>query len=151
VKVDEIMEQAVSRCVEDQGAHLIDVVLRGGRGERILQVFVDSETGVTIDQCTAISRTISETMSRTNLVPGSYRLEVSSPGADRPLEYSWQYAKHVGRSFRVQRRTGGGTSSVEGTLASADEKEITLEQAKTGESVSIPYGEIVEARVVTPW
>ncbi|MGB5873020.1 MAG: ribosome maturation factor RimP [Bacteroidota bacterium] len=151
MRVDDILEQAVDRCVEDQAAHLIDLVIRGEKGNRIVQIFVDSETGVTVDQCTAISRTVSETISRTNLVPGSYRLEVSSPGADRPLKYSWQYGKHVGRPFRVKRQTTDATSSVEGTLSSADETEITLEQSGSGESVHIPYGEIVEAKVVTPW
>ena len=151
MRVDEILEQAVDRCVEDQAAHLIDLVVHGEKGNRILQVFVDTEAGVTVDQCTAISRTLSETISRTKLVPGTYRLEVSSPGADRPLKYSWQYRKHLGRPFRVKRQTTDGTSSVEGTLSSADETEITLEQSGSGDSVRVPFGEIVEAKVVTPW
>jgi ribosome maturation factor RimP len=151
VRVDEILEQAVDRCVEDQEAHLIDLVIRGEKGSRVLQVFVDTETGVTLDQCTTISRTLSETISRTNLVPGSYRLEVSSPGADRPLKYSWQYGKHIGRPFRVKRRTAAGTTTVEGTLSSAEESEITLDNGGSGGTVCVPYREIVEARVVTPW
>jgi ribosome maturation factor RimP len=151
VSVDEILEQAVDRCVEDHEAHLIDLAIRGEKGSRVLQVFVDTETGITHDKCTTISRTLSETISRTNLIPGSYRLEVSSPGADRPLKYSWQYGKHIGRPFRVKRQTASGTATVEGTLSSADESEITLDNGGSGGTVRVPYGEIVEARVVTPW
>jgi ribosome maturation factor RimP len=151
VSVDEILEQAVERCVEDQHAHLIDLVIRGERGSRILQVFVDAETGVTVDQCTAISRTLSDTISRTSLVPGSYRLEVSSPGADRPLKYPWQYKKHIGRPFSIKRQTPAGVTIVEGTLSITSDIDITLDDGGSGESVRVPYEEIVEARVVTPW
>jgi ribosome maturation factor RimP len=151
MSVDEMLERTIDQCVEDHSAHVIDLVVRGEKGGRVVQVFVDAESGVTIDQCTAISRTVAESLSRGRLLQGHYRLEVSSPGTDRPLRYSWQYAKHVGRPLRVKIRSVEGTSLVQGTLSSADESNIVLETGAEGEPVRIRHGDIVEAKVVTPW
>ena len=147
MSADEILERTIEQCVKDHSAHMIDLVVRGEKRGRVVQVFVDSESGVTIDQCTAISRTVAESLSRGRLLQGQYRLEVSSPGTDRPLKYPWQYGKHVGRPLRVKMRT----VVVKGTLSSADDTDIVLETGAEGKCVRIGYGDIVEAKVVTPW
>src|SRR5438552_18121137 len=67
------------------GFELVDVELMGGRQNQLLRVYIDSPRGVTVDDCAQVSRQLSAILDVEDPFPGSYRLEVSSPGLDRPL------------------------------------------------------------------
>lgn len=70
--------------VASLGFLLIDVVLRGDNHLRIIEVYIDSEKGITVDDCSLVSRALNELIEAEDLIGGSYRLDVSSPGVDRP-------------------------------------------------------------------
>jgi ribosome maturation factor RimP len=137
--------------VDRAGAHLIDLVVRGERGTRVIEVFIDSEAGITSDACTAVSRSVGEALEASREIDGAYRLVVSSPGIDRPLQFPWQYKKHIGRRMEVRLRPAGGPEQIAGTLVGVDEDGITVRTGKQGEEVRTPFAMIEEARVKTPW
>src|SRR5664279_4244237 len=93
--------EIVETCAVKASAHVVDYGVRGERGTRVIEVFVDSETGVTTELCSSISRAITAAADEEHIVQDGYRLEVSSPGIDRPLRFPWQYAKHVGRKIAL--------------------------------------------------
>lgn len=159
------LRHAITTAIEREGAHLIELIARGDRSRRVLEVFVDAETGITTEICATISRSIAAAIEESGLIPGSYRLDVSSPGIDRPLAFPWQYAKHLGRTLRVTaapiavataamrpegREAGRGPESVQGVLKEVGEEGITLIPA-AGEPLHIAFSGITEARVVAPW
>ncbi len=151
---DMIREQlgiVIGQCVEKCGAHLIDTVLRGKGGTRVIEVYVDSERGISTDQCSEISREILREIESGVLVDGTYRLEVSSPGIDRPLRFSWQYPKHVGRSLQMKVRTTNGIEERSGTLVSADDVSVVMAAGAQSQKIVIPLDTIVEARIKAPW
>jgi ribosome maturation factor RimP len=141
----------VETSVRRHGAEVIDVLLRGDPSNRVLEVYVDSADGITIETCSQISRSIAEDAEAVGLLRGTYRLEVSSPGSDRPLKFPWQYRKHAGRRFKIPAQAATGRTTRTGVLRLADEEGIVIEEDGTRAEVRLGFDSIVEAKVVLPW
>lgn len=86
-------------------------------------VFLDSDGGISFDTCTRISRYLEEHIDAEGWLGEKYVLEVSSPGATRPLALARQYPKHVGRKLEVKTDQG----KYKGVLTEVSEASITLE------------------------
>ncbi len=149
--IDVQLRDAITSAVERKGAHCIDLVFRGDRAKQVIEVFIDAEAGITTDLCADVSREISAAIDQGNLLPGPYRLDVSSPGIERPLRFPWQYRKHLGRRVHVRFREGDQERTVEGTLASAGEDAILVQVRNAPEPVPVKFETIVEARIPAPW
>jgi ribosome maturation factor RimP len=134
---------------------VVDVLVRGTEGNRVVEVFADSEGGAGIDDLTALSRRLSFALDADDVIPGKYRLDVSSPGADRPLVLSRQYPRHVGRTLRVSYAPvagdGGEEVTATGTLVAVGPETLSLEVPGRDAPAEIPYAAIRDARVVLPW
>ncbi len=89
------------QTVQSSGFMLIDVAFRGDSKNKIIEVYIDSASVVTIDDCSSISRNIIEILETDNEINFSFRLDVSSPGVDRPLKFIEQFSKHTGRQFEI--------------------------------------------------
>lgn len=129
---------------------LVDVEVRGHKGTRVVEVYVDSKEEFGHDDLAVISKEIGFLLDVEDVVDGSYKLEVSSPGIKRPLTMPQQYQKNVGRTLRVRYETDGNEEIVVGDLTSADETEMELELA-SGERLQLPYHAITQARIELPW
>ncbi len=124
-----------------------------GRGRSLLRVFIDSERGVTIDDCQRVSTQVSALLDVENPIVDSYRLEVSSPGLDRTLFRREQYEASVGRRVNVRLTAPfGGRRRFEGMLAGVTEDGIALrEEAEPGEEDEerlLPFDQIQRTRIV---
>lgn len=84
-----------------QNLFLIEISLRGDNKNRIVEVFIDGEKGITPVDCANVSRELNTLIEEENLIESNYRLDVSSPGVDRPLKFIEQYPKHINRKFEV--------------------------------------------------
>ncbi len=69
--------------------------------EQILKVFIDHDSGLTLDMCRDVNKMLTRLLDETPWLGDSYRLDVSSPGADKPLRLQRQYTKHQGRVVTV--------------------------------------------------
>jgi ribosome maturation factor RimP len=144
------VESIIRPIVERMDAFMLEILMRGSEGNRIMEVFVDTRSGVTTDQCAAISREISRELDLRDIVKGRYQLVVSSPGLDRPLRFPYQYPRHLNRTLRVTITEEGKKKSLEGTLAEATDDRIVLE-LKKGIRREIAIAEITDCIVCTPW
>ncbi|MCB0550483.1 MAG: ribosome assembly cofactor RimP [Phaeodactylibacter sp.] len=90
-----------------------------------LDVFIDSDTGVTFEKCQLISRYLEQYLDEEGWLGDSYVLEVSSPGVGRPLRLLRQYPRNIGRKVEVSLKGG---MSKEGTLVAVGEEDITIEE-----------------------
>jgi ribosome maturation factor RimP len=144
------LASAVRQCavpiVENHGAYVIDCIVRGERGVRVVELYVDTDPGITTEICASISRQLATLLDTEDTVPGRYRLEVSSPGLDRPLILFRQYPKNIGRTLKVKWTLEGSTATVTGTLKAVTELSIWLEDEKGG-SIEIPMSGIQRATV----
>ncbi len=145
------IRDVITAAIERKGVHCIDLVVRGDRAKQVIEVYIDAEQGITTDLCAEVSREISSAIDEGNLIPGTYRLEVSSPGIDRPLRYLWQYRKHAGRRVHVTYRDADQVLSIDGTLAEVGEDAITVRAKNVAEPILVKFETIVEARIPPPW
>lgn len=145
------IQSLVEDCISKHGVHLVALEVKGeGKGKSV-EVYIDSEKGVTTEICSTVSREVDRLVESAGIVRDSYRLTVSSPGIARPLKYAWQYGKHVGRQLEVKARSGEGLRSYAGKLESVSDRMIVLASGKNGEPETIAFDVIVEARVRAPW
>lgn len=81
---------------------LVDIEFASERGRGLVRFYVDRTDGVTIEDCAQVSRRLSELLdNHGELIPGSYSLEVSSPGLDRPFKTERDYQRNLGRLVKI--------------------------------------------------
>lgn len=142
----------VEEVLQGTAFFLIDVVVRGRRGAHVVEIFVDGDRGPSLQDLEQLSREIGFLLDSEDVLPGSYTLNVSSPGVDRPLVHPRQYPKHVGRMLEVLlvAKEGMPAERLRGTLQQADAEAIEL-QLPDGSLRRLRYAEIQSARVCLPW
>ncbi|MYS37633.1 ribosome maturation factor RimP [Streptomyces sp. KhCrAH-43] len=123
-------------------------VSRAGR-RRVLRIVVDSDEGVELDACAELSRSISAKLDETDAMgEDEYVLEVSSPGADRPLTEHRHYVRNTGRLARLTLREGG---ELVARILGVDEDGLDLEvpgvKGRKPTARRIAFDEIAKARV----
>ena len=133
----------------DSTLFVVGVEVRGFQGSRVVEVFADSEAGAGADDLARLSRSLSFVLDTEDLIKGRYRLDVSTPGADRPLTDRRQYARHVGRTLAVTFDRDGEEATAEGVLEAADADALRLDTASG--PVAVPFDAVREARVGLPW
>ena len=120
-----------------------------GPGGRTLQIVIDRREGVTLDDCERVSQVAGPLLDQADLIAGGrYNLEVSSPGAERPLRNRAEYDRFTGQRVNVRHRVGGGASEsvIEGTLVSVDDAGIAV-LGRTLDEVRIAWDDILAARL----
>jgi ribosome maturation factor RimP len=144
------LEELIGPLLDPLGLYLIEFVVRGDAAKRIIEVYVDSDAGVSADQCGEASRCIAPVFDAAASFKGSYTLTVSSPGLDRPLKFPRQYAKHKGRTLLIRWKSGDGNRQCDAVLEEAAESSITV-RMDHDEPLVIAYSDIIEARVRPRW
>jgi len=130
------------------GANLIDLEIKGDRRQVLVRIYADHEQGITLHDCEQISREMQDRIDMDELVQGDYRLEVSSPGIGRSLQFPFQYKRHLGREIRIT-RNDIEKSEVRGILSEVQEVGILLTSGEQGEV--IPFNEISKALIQLKW
>jgi ribosome maturation factor RimP len=151
-QLDARIRAIAAPIVEGARLDLEEVEVRGQRGSRKVRLVVHAEEGLDIDVIARLSRRVGAALDEQDVVAGSYMLEVTSPGVDRPLRTARDFARNVGREVRVARRAevvvDGPTESV-GTLDAVDDEQIQLRV--DGTEVTIPLRDVDHGKVVLPW
>ncbi|TMD56626.1 MAG: ribosome maturation factor RimP, partial [Chloroflexi bacterium] len=118
-----------------------------GSGGRTLRISIDRATGVTLDDCEKVSLVAGPILEQSELIGGQYTLEVSSPGAERPLRERWEYERFSGRKVNVRYRYGENSEGVvEGVLSGVADGGITIDNSRTG-LLEIPWNDVLAARL----
>jgi ribosome maturation factor RimP len=138
--ISEIAEQVAGQ----NDLFLIDLVVRGSETSRVIEVFIDGEKNISADECALVSREISKQIDEKELLK-SYRLDVSTPGVDRPLIYLKQYPKHLNRLFEIEFKASGTTSEFKGRLVSVENEILTFQSNK---EIKLKFPDIVKAKVL---
>jgi ribosome maturation factor RimP len=144
------LEALIAPVVEAAGLELVDVSLKGEGGRRLLRVTVDRDGGVDLDTIAATSERISRRLDVEDAVPGSYTLEVTSPGVERPLRRPADFVRRVGEKVKVKTAEPvEGVRVLVGTIVAADEERVTI-STEAGER-TVAHDLIESARTVFEW
>ena len=98
------VSDVIQPVIDEQGLELVDVVYTPEHGRWVLRVFIDKPGGVTLGDCTTVSREIGTILDVEDIIPHSYSLEVSSPGLDRPLTKERDFLRYRGQKVRIRTR-----------------------------------------------
>ncbi len=136
------VERLLEPFLEERGVELVELMLSGGRRRRMLRLYVDRPGGITIGECAGLSRKLEDLLDTHDPIDGSYVLEVSSPGLDRPLKSPRDYQRAVGQAVRLIIE---GKGELTGALLSCDDSGVVLE-GDDGE-LAVPFDDIAKANL----
>jgi ribosome maturation factor RimP len=169
------VQELADRVATGHGVEVLELILRGqGRG-RVLSVVLDAEEPVEADVVEQVSKDLSRALDQADPVPGSYTLEVSTPGLSRPLHTARDFRRQRGHEVSIIRdrtpgahegapstredkvgRTGragaareAADPSVQGLVVDVDDEAVVLDV--DGGQVRVPLSEVVRGKVVLPW
>ena len=121
---------------ENLGYLFIEIDFRGDTRNHILEIYIDNEVGITTVDCARVSRAIGDMIEEEELIESKYRLDVSSPGIDRPLKYIQQFERNIGRSFELQLEDEND-SKLEGKLLELDNDDLKFQIKKEIKVINI--------------
>ena len=137
--------------VESLGYRLVRVAFVGGRSDPTLQVMAEKPSTRQLDlsDCEAISRRLSDVLDEKDPIEGSYRLEVSSPGIDRPLTRLADYDDWKGHEARITLvEPESGRKQFSGTINGTGEGHIIHLTGRDGQDYAIPFASIASAKLL---
>jgi ribosome maturation factor RimP len=136
--VIESVRAAIAPIIEESGIYLEEVTLTGG-SPKVLAVIVDSDSHLTLDEVTAVTKSISDILEELpELGETPFTLEVSSPGIDRPLTLPRHWRKNQGRLATLQLHNG---QLLKGRIGEYLDDQITIDEQK------VALGDIAKANV----
>lgn len=133
--------------INEQELELVDVEYLQERGRWIIRIIIDKENGVTLDDCTKVSREVGNILEIQDVISYPYHLEVSSPGVERPLRTQKDFEKFLGRKATIKTaELLNGKRNFKGTLKLVHEGKVQLEME--GKDWEIPLSSIRQAKLV---
>lgn len=148
LKTTEIVDSLVRGKIAEMGYELDEVEYVKEYGNMVLTLYIDSENGVTIDDCEKVSRAIDPILDENDPIEEAYYLSVSSIGIDRPLKKDKDFERNMGKKLQVKLYAPiNKKKEFLGVLTGYDEENFTINVEKMGE-VTIKRK---DAALIRPW
>lgn len=145
--VEDRIHAVVDPIIEDLKLELVDLVYGGGR----LKITIDDEGGLDTEQLTRATRMISHELDLADPVNGTYTLEVTSPGVERPLRTPAHYVRSIGESVALKLVPNDEKlRRLKGELLAADDDGVTVADGD-GVEHTVSYDQIAKAKTVFDW
>lgn len=146
-KVTDIVKTMASPIIDKLSLELVDVEFKKEGSNWFLRVYIDKEEGgIDIDDCSAVSEGLSELLDKHDPITNAYFLEVSSPGAERPLKSEKDISKVIGKHVHITTvEPIIGKKIFEGKLINFENNTLSLVEGKG--IIEIPYEKVASARL----
>jgi ribosome maturation factor RimP len=134
------------------GLELAEVEYRQEGRQMVLRLYIDKDGGVTLDDCSAVSRELTEILDVEDFIQGNYNLEVSSPGLNRSLKKPSDYERYTGRLVKIRTfepladDAGNMRKTFLGELLGLSGSIVRL-KLNEGQTASIPLGKVAKANL----
>ena len=137
----------IEPIVEGLGYECVGIDYNPHPKHGLLRVYIDSENGILVEDCTKVSHQISGVLDVEDPIQGFYQLEVSSPGADRPFFKVSQFEQFIGSTVTVNLfKAIAGRRKITGVIEKVETDIITLSEAE--QLFDIPFNAMSKARLV---
>ena len=149
-KVTEVVEELAQPIIQELELELVEIEFVKEGKNWFLRVYIDKENGVDIEDCGIVSERLSEKLDELDPITQNYFLEVSSPGAERPLKKAKDYEKAIGKNVFIKTYEPiDGEKGFEGELLDYDGQTVKVEmKIKTRKKViEIPFEKVASARL----
>lgn len=97
----EKVRSIIANILRDNKIELVDIVYKRRGRDTILSILADTAGGITLNECAKMNEIIGETLDKEDIIEGSYLLEISSPGLDRPLKKKEDFIREIGKKVRI--------------------------------------------------
>ncbi|MCR5532004.1 MAG: ribosome maturation factor RimP [Lachnospiraceae bacterium] len=122
-------EQLILPILNEKQFELVDVEYVKEAGDWYLRAYIDKPGGITIDDCEAVSRKLSDLLDEADFIPDAYILEVSSPGLTRPLKKDRDYDRNIGKPVEIKLfKSVSGRKEITANLVSYDKDTVTVSE-----------------------
>jgi ribosome maturation factor RimP len=150
------IQETVHQVIENTDFKIVEIGIKTAQNRKIIAIYLDSEHGISIDQCKDFSRKIGDKIEADNMIDGEYVLEVSSPGVERPIKEDWQFRKNIGREILVNYTDKDKTQKeCKGTIENLVEDKLHLKvkgkKKNQSETLEIPIARIHLAHIQLKW
>jgi len=143
------IEQLAKQACDDLNLFLIEVRIRGDRRQPVFEIFADTEKGITLKECEMLTRDLQDRIDLDDSFMENYRLNVSSPGLDRPLKQDFEYKRNIGQQLIIKLQSAEGIIEKIGELTGFNETSLELLSGHKPESIN--RSDIKEAKVKIKW
>ncbi|MFQ5705918.1 MAG: ribosome maturation factor RimP [bacterium] len=144
------LRRLFSAILDEQKIELVELLVKGSKSHPVIKVFVDeARGGITLSKCEQLTRQFLDALDVESTVPGSYRLEVSSPGLDRPLRTLSDFTRNIGQEVRIVYRENLEESNIQGKIECTMPGIVRLKCQ--GREKEIPISQIKEGKIRLPW
>ena len=145
--IDSKIRSMAEKAAAEKGLEFVHLELAGTKRNQVVRIYIDKPGGVTVEDCSDVSRSVEAAMDADDFMPGPYVLEVSSPGLDRELYSLADFQKFAGRKAKAKvRDSDGKAKSYNGRILAVDGDEIAFEDRTEGE-VKFPYSAVEKANL----
>ncbi len=145
--ITEYVGKVAGKAASAAGIDLVHVEIAGTKRDAVVRIYIDKEGGVTIDDCSSVSRAIEEVLDSEDVIPSKYVLEVSSPGIERELYSLSDFVKFTGSLAKVKLNTEiDGQKTFVGTIVEVDGDKITIDDRTKG-STAFTYSDVSKANL----
>jgi ribosome maturation factor RimP len=145
------IEDIAEKAAAPAGIEIVEVELKGSGRNHLLRIYIDKPEGVTHTDCELVSREVGAVLDTEDPIPGSYELEVSSPGVERKLSKRADWQRFAGRKVKVVLREPiGQLKHFDGVIARAEDQSITV-GLPDGQQVTFPFEQVDRANLKFEW
>lgn len=149
-KIIESVSELIQPILLKRELELVDIEYLKEGSDWFLRVYLDKTGGIDLTECSIVSELLSDELDKIDLIQGAYYLEVSSPGAERPLKTKQDFKNHLEQNVYISLYAPiDGEKEYEGILKNLEDNNVVIEyKIKTRvKQVSIPYEKIAKARL----
>ncbi|HUR96472.1 MAG TPA: ribosome maturation factor RimP [Pyrinomonadaceae bacterium] len=142
-RIDKIAAQAA----QEYGVEFVHCEIVGSKRNMTVRIYIDKPEGVTLEDCSTVSRAIEDVIDADDFIPSPYVLEVSSPGLERPLFSIQDFERFIGKKAKVKTSDAiDGQANFNGRIVAVEDSEILFED-KTNGTVRIPFDKVAKANL----
>lgn len=144
----QVVEKIESLLVGNEDLEVVDIRLGSTAGKTLVQVLLDKDGGISLEDLTEINRQVSKAMDQWNILPGTYLLEVSSAGLERPLKKLVSFKKFTGHKVKLvlTEPVQDCPKSLTGIIAGVAGNDVLMDYQ--GKTIEVPFTNIKRANLV---
>ena len=151
IDVDGQIWAIAQNVVSELGFELVDIELTGNPSQLMVRVYIEKPDGILLSDCVVVSRKLGERLDDEDVIENTYRLEISSPGIERPLRKIQDYQRYVGHQVRIRLKgRRKGKRRIAGQLLEVEENIVRL-LIQNGEKISFSLEDIAKANLDVDW
>ncbi len=146
--LEEKLARLVASAVEALGLELVGVEYFAQGAHSVLRVYIDSEQGITLDDCGRVSHQLSGVLEVEDPIRGKFNLEVSSPGLDRPLFTLAHFERFIGQAVKLRlRQPVNGQRKFKGVIEAIEDGHIQI-ALDDSQALELEIDEIEKANLI---